>query len=249
MVAVPPPSAPVADRTLACLAEDIERQVGVSVSRSQLSKVLRQKEVLSDRCPRHTLEGREEADAVAQVGLQLQLQLQLLMRKQQAEAGDIALPFGDESEAPTPPCLARADLAHARAPRGTDLRVPAPGQALTIAMPDVLDHVSRTPVATTARTKRSPDFVVLPERLDGLKPGHPFEPVVRALDHGPIHISELSRAALATREHRLTVERLPKYAPELTDIEGSRRDLKAQHLAHRTFTSLNDRDATIHAAG
>ncbi len=233
----------MADRTLACLAEDIERQVGVSVSRSQLSKVLRQKEVLSDRCPRHTLEGRKEADAVAQVDVQL------LLRKQQAEAGDIALPFGNESEAPTPSYITRADLAHARAPRGTDLRVPAPGQALTIAMPDVLDHVSRTPVATTARTKRSPDFVVLPKRLDGLKPGHPFEPVVRALDHGPIHISKLSRAAFATREHRLTVERLPKYAPELTDIEGSRRDLKAQHLAHRTFTAPNDRDATIHAAG
>lgn len=45
-VASPLLNAPVADRTnwtLARLAEEIERQEGVSISRSQLSKVLRQK--------------------------------------------------------------------------------------------------------------------------------------------------------------------------------------------------------------
>ena len=44
--------------------------------------------------------------------------------KAQAGAGDIALLFGDESEALTHPYLA-----HAWAKRGADLRVPAPGQA------------------------------------------------------------------------------------------------------------------------
>jgi transposase len=48
-------------------------------------------------------------------------------------------------------------------------------------------------------------------------------------DNGPIHTSKLSLAALAARAHWLTVEWLPKYAPELNDIEGVWRDLKA-HL-------------------
>jgi transposase len=39
------------------------------------------------------------------------------------------------------------------------------------------------------------------------------------LDNGPIHTSKASRAALAARAHWLTVEWLPKYAPELNDIE------------------------------
>jgi len=37
----------------------------------------------------------------------------------------------------------------------------------------------------------------------------------------------------------LTVEWLPKYAPELNDIEIVWRDLKAHHLAHQTFTDDN----------
>ena len=45
------------------------------------------------RRPRHTLKGRQIAGEVERVGLRLQL------RKQQAEAGDIVLLYGDESEA------------------------------------------------------------------------------------------------------------------------------------------------------
>ena len=59
------------------------------------------------------------------------------MRKQQAEAGDIVLLYGDESEALTHPYLARA-----WAKAGSDLRVPAPGQAKKVAMLGSLDHVS-----------------------------------------------------------------------------------------------------------
>ena len=61
--------------------------------------------------------------------------LRLQLRKQQAEAGDIVLLYGDESEALTHPYLARA-----WAKSGADLRVPAPGQAKKVAMLGSLDH-------------------------------------------------------------------------------------------------------------
>ena len=50
------------------------------------------------------------------------------------------------------------------------------------------------------------------------------------------------------RAHWLTVEWLPKYAPELNDIEPIWRDLKAHHLAHQTFTDVNALDQAIHDA-
>ncbi len=49
------------------------------------------------RRPRHSLKGRQIAGEIARVGLRLQL------RKAQAEAGDIILLYGDESEALTHP--------------------------------------------------------------------------------------------------------------------------------------------------
>ena len=110
------------------------------------------------------------------VGLRLQL------RKQQAEAGDIVLLYGDESEALTHPYLARV-----WAKTGADLRV-------------------------------------------------------------PIHTSKRALAALTARAHWLTVEWLPKYAPELNDIELVWRDLKAHHLAHQTFTDTAALDQAIHDA-
>ena len=55
-------------------------------------------------------------------------------------------------------------------------------------------------------------------------------------DNGPIHVSKIARAALDARKHWLTVEWLPKYSPELNDIEVVWHDLKARHLAHQTFT-------------
>ena len=62
--------------------------------------------------------GRQEAQAVERSGVRLSL------LRQQAEAGDIDLLYLDESEVLTHPYLARC-----WAPRGTDLRIPAPGQA------------------------------------------------------------------------------------------------------------------------
>jgi transposase len=80
------------------------------------------------------------------------------------------------------------------------------------------------------------------------RPGQPTKPVVLVEDNGPIHTSKLSTAALATRAHWLTVEWLPKYAPELNDIEVVWRDLKAHHLAHQIFADIDALDRAIHQA-
>jgi len=151
--------------------------------------------------------------------------LRLQLRKQQAKAGDIVLLYGDESEALTHPYLARA-----WAKSGADLRVPAPGQAMKVAIMGSLDHVTRQLIVHTSATKRSSDFIA-----------HLF-------DNGPIHLSKATLAALAERAHWLTVEWLAKYAPELNEIEPVWRDLKAHHLAHQTFTDLAALDQAIHDA-
>jgi transposase len=168
------------------------------------------------------------------------------LRKQQAEAGDIVLLYGDESEALTHPYLA-----YAWAKVGADLRVPAPGQAKKVAMLGSLDHVTRQLIVHTSPTKRSSDFVAHLEQLDrlyGPRPGQPTKPVVLVEDNGPIHTSRLSQAALAARAHWLTVEWLPRYSPELNDIEVVWRDLKAHHLAHQTFADADTLDRAIHQA-
>ena len=106
-------------------------------------------------------------------------------------------------------------LARAWAKVGADLRVP--GQAKKVAMLGSLDYVTRQLIVHTSPTKRSSDFVAHLEQLDrlyGPKPGQPTTPVVLVEDNGPIHTSKLSLAALAARAHWLTVEWLPKYAPE-----------------------------------
>jgi DDE superfamily endonuclease len=172
--------------------------------------------------------------------------LRLRLRKAQAEAGDIVLLYGDESEALTHPYLARA-----WARRGADLRVPAPGQAKKVALIGSLDHVTRQLIVHTSPTKRSGDFIAHLEQLDrlyGPKPGRAPKPVVLVEDNGPIHVSKASLKALEARKHWLTVEWLPKYAPELNDIEVVWHDLKAHHLAHQTFTDAAALDRAVHAA-
>ena len=89
-------------------------------------------------------------------------------------------------------------------------------------MMGTLDWTRRKLIVTTSRTKRSTDFIAILQALDllyGPKPGAPIKPVVIVLDNGPIHVSKATLAALAARAHWLTVEWLPKYAPELNDIE------------------------------
>lgn len=177
---------------------------------------------------------------VERIGLRLQL------LKQQATAGDIVLLYGDESEALTHPYLARA-----WAKAGADLRIPAPGHAKKVAILGSFDHKTRELIVHTAKTKRSSDFVAHLEQLDriyGPKPGQTAKPVVLVEDNGPIHTSKIARAALAARVHWLTIEWLPKYAPELNDIETIWRDLKAHHLAHQTFVDADALDQAIHNA-
>ena len=97
-----------------------------------------------------------------------------------------------------------------------------------------LDFAAGTLVVETSRSKRSSDFIALLTRLDelyGPRPGRQAKPVVLVLDNGPIHTSKAARAALDARPW-LTVEWLPKYAPELNDIEHVWRDLKRHFLAH-----------------
>jgi transposase len=186
------------------------------------------------------LKGRQIAAAVERVGLRLKL------RKAQAEAGDIVLLYADESEALTHPYLARA-----WAKRGADLRIPAPGQSKKVAMMGAFDWARRELIVTTSTTKRSADFIALLEILDrlyGPRPRSSAKPIVIVLDNGPIHVSKAAKAALAARAHWLTVEWLPKYAPELNDIEGVWRDLKIHHLAHQTFADAEILDAAIHKA-
>ena len=191
------------------------------------------------RRPCHTLKGRQDPDAVDRGGVRRKL------LKAQAEAGDIVLLFGDESEALTHPYLA-----HVWAQVGADLRVPAPGQAAKVALLGVLDWKYRDLVVHTSRTKRSADFITLLGELDrryGPNPGREAQrPVVLGLDNGPIHTSKAIRAALASRQHWLTVEWLPKYAPELNDIEEVWRDLKRHHLAHQTFRDAEHLDRAVH---
>lgn len=171
--------------------------------------------------------------------------LRLKLLRQQAKAGDITLLFADESEALTHPYLA-----HAWAKRGADLRVPAPGQSRKLALLGALDHATGKLIVHTSSTKRSSDFIALLERLDslyGARPDYPPKPVILVLDNGPIHTSKLTAAALEKRPW-LTIEWLPKYAPELNDIERSWRDLKCHFLAHQTFRSIDELDRAVLSA-
>ena len=171
--------------------------------------------------------------------------MRLALRQAQARAGDIVLLYADESEALTHPYLA-----HAWAEKGADLRVQAPGTSRKVAMMGALDAGTGELVVSTSPTKTSADVIGLLRRLDwryGPKPGCGRLPVVLVWDNGPVHTSRATRAALAERPW-ITVEWLPRYAPELNDIERSWRDLKRHHLAHRTFKDANDLDAGIRNA-
>ncbi len=153
--------------------------------------------------------------------------------------------YGDESEALTHPYLAQV-----WAKKGADLRVEAPGQAKKRAILGVREALTAEMLVTTSATKRSGDFIALLEQVDLLYGPdtcwHPV-PVVLVLDNGPIHTSKASRAALAARPW-LVVEWLPKYAPELNDIERDWQPLKRHFLANRTFTDEEDLDQRIHQA-
>src|SRR3954454_17711363 len=160
------------------------------------------------RRPRHTLKGRQDAAAVAAS------REHLADLKTRATAGAIDLVFLDESEALTHPYLARC-----WARRGTELRIEAPGQAKKRAMLGAFDPVRRQLLVHASATKRSTDFVVLLDQLGAAYgTAERARPLFAVLDNGPIHRSKLTTRALAQCPW-LTLEWLPKYAPELNDIE------------------------------
>jgi hypothetical protein len=166
----------VADRpnwTLPRLAEEIDPSTSSgALGRADLPLAAiggaAQKGGFGWRRPRHTLKGRQDADAVDRSGLRGQL------LKAQAEAGDIMLLFGDESEALTHPYLA-----HVWAKKGADLRVPAPGQASKIALIGAFDGARRELIVHTSHRKRSADFIAFLEEIDrryGPQPGRAAKP-------------------------------------------------------------------------
>jgi hypothetical protein len=198
---------PAADRanwTLARLAREVERrrtedQPLAAFQGAQTGGFVRKR-------PRHTLKRRQDADALDRSDLRLRLL-----------KGDVTLLFADESEALTHPSLSRA-----WGRRGADLRIPAPGHAKKVAMMGALDYATGRLSVTTSRTRRSSDFIALLAELGqlyGPKPGRADKPVLLVLDNGPVHTSKATRGALDDRAHWLTVEWLPKYAPELTELE------------------------------
>jgi hypothetical protein len=116
------------------LANEIEKRTGERISKSRLSVVLKkgalpgptgQARGLKGPRPRHTLKGRQDADAVGR-----------------PKPAISPCCFGDESEALTHPYLARA-----WAKRGCDLRVEAPGQSKKRAMIGALDCAARKLIA------------------------------------------------------------------------------------------------------
>ena len=171
--------------------------------------------------------------------------LRLQLRKAQAEAGDIILLYGTERGPDAP--LSGAGVGLARCgPAGAGA-----GQAKKVAIIGSLDHVTRQLSVHTSQTKRSRDFIAHLEQLDhlfGPHPGRAIKPVVLVEDNGPVHVSKLTLKAIEVRKHRLTVESLPKYAPELNDIEFARHNPQARHLAHQTFADADALDRAIHAA-
>ena len=81
------------------------------------------------------------------------------------------------------------------------------------------DPLRRRLLVHTSPTKRSTDFVAMLDRIGAAYgTAERARPLVAVLDNGPIHTSKLTTKALAARPW-LTLEWLPKYAPELNDIE------------------------------
>src|SRR3954453_11112191 len=186
------------------------------------------------RRPRHTLKGRQDTAAVAAS------RQRITDLKTQAAAGAIDLVFLDESEVLTHPYLARC-----WARRGTELRIQAPGQVKKRAMLGAFDPVRRHLLVHTSATKRSTDFVALLDQLGAAYgTAERTRPLTAVLDNGPIHTSRLTTCTLAARPW-LTLEWLPKYAPELNDIERCWRDLKQHQLANRTFADADALDPAI----
>jgi hypothetical protein len=97
----------------------------------------------------------------------------------------------------------------------------------------------------TSPTKRSTDFLALLDQLGAAYgTAERARPLVAVLDNGPIHRRKLTTKALAAHPG-ITLQWLPKYAPELNDIERCRRDLKQHYLANRTVADADALERAI----
>ncbi len=111
-----------------------------------------------------------------------------------------------------------------------------------------LNQLTRELMLRASPIKRSSDFIAHLQQIDeryGPKPGRPSTPVASSRTAGRSIIARL-RAPRWQRAHWPKVEWLPKYAPELNEIEPVWHDLKAHHLAHQTFADTNGLNTAIH---
>src|SRR6478672_9344787 len=185
------------------------------------------------RRPHHTLKGRQDAAAIEASRERL---ADLKPRRQQ---GRSIWCFSRNPRRSRIPIWRAAGLG--AAPSCASKR-PARRKSGRCSGPSI--HYAGACSCTPAPPSAPPTFVALLDQL-GAAYGttERTRPLVAVLDNGPIHTSKLTTRALAERPW-LTLEWLPKYAPELNDIERCWRDLKQHQLANRTF---GDADALAHA--
>lgn len=169
--------------------------------------------------------------------------LRLHIRRLQAQAGDVVLLFQDEAEVQNIPYLTRV-----WAKQGMDLRIEAPGKMKKWCLIGVRDSREGTLLVRLSKTKKTVDFVSLLGLIDreyGPLPNKDRPPVVLVLDNGPSHTSHATKKALALRASWLCVEWLPKFAPELNDIERDWKVLKSRYLGNRNYAHEVDLEKSI----
>jgi hypothetical protein len=154
--------------------------------------------------------------------------------KAQAEAGDITLLFADESEAPDP-SLSCPHLGQTR--REPSRPCAVTGQKIALRWARWIT-LRRELILTTARTKRSADFIEH-HRLSTAPSRTPSNPAVLVLNNSLIHISKASRAALAERAVGSPSNGCPDMRLNWMTTRPSAATLKSRYLAHQTFTDLD----------
>lgn len=172
--------------------------------------------------------------------------LRLHIRRLQAQAGDVVLLFQDEADVLNVPYLT-----YVWAKKGIDLRVEAPGKMKKRCLCGVRDSRDGRLLVHVSQTKRTSDFLSLLSLIDkeyAPLAGQDRPPVVMVVDNGPSHTSHASKKALADRASWLSVEWLPKFAPELNDIERDWKVLKCRYLGNRNYAHELDLEKSIVSA-
>lgn len=131
---------------------------------------------------------------------------------------------------------------------GCDLRVEAPGKVKRRCLSGARESVSGWILGHVSCTKQTRDFLSLLGLIEvryGPQTGKECPPVVLVLDNGPSHTSHETKKALASRGSWLSVEWLPKFSPELNDIERDWRLLKGKYLGNRNFAHELDLERSL----